>query len=341
MINRHQIESLLRYRFSNGTLLEQAFIRSSFANCKHIQGNEMLEFLGDRVLDLIVLEDLLEKNGACIDKNNQYHVDITEGEATKDKIKKVDETYLSNVVTILGLNEFLIIDDTDTNNSVEDEDSVKADLFEAIIGAIYIDSKKNIDITRKVIMQLFEQAEQNCPEGMSLNEEDYPSVMNEWQFRLTGTYLIHTEEKKDDFYVSTITIDKGNLTIPISVFTGTGKNKKQAFKNASKEAYEFLYPHFWNVSKLQSIKAILDDLDNDNCITQLNILADKKIVKKPVYDYLSADKGRGIEVWTCTCSIEGYNTCSSNEFNSKKEAKKDAAWKMINEILKLEEVKEN
>ena len=59
--NYKKIESIIGYEFNNKKLLKQAFFRSSFAHENNEESNEVLEFIGDKVLDLAVIRILLEK----------------------------------------------------------------------------------------------------------------------------------------------------------------------------------------------------------------------------------------------------------------------------------------
>lgn len=118
-----QIEEKLQYHFCNKVLLQHAFTHSSFGKQENVEFNERLEFLGDSVLGFIVSEFLF-----C------NFPQRPEGDLTVIKSKVVSASTLSVVVDKLGVAQYL---QASANFTVSPD--VKADLFEAVLGAIFID----------------------------------------------------------------------------------------------------------------------------------------------------------------------------------------------------------
>lgn len=85
-----EIEQLIGYEFDNRLLLQQAFTRKSYTNETHDgDNNEVLEFIGDKVLDLIVVKALSEYHGD-MNKRNEFACDLNEGELTELKKRLVE-----------------------------------------------------------------------------------------------------------------------------------------------------------------------------------------------------------------------------------------------------------
>lgn len=125
------IEQKLNYSFKNKPLLTQAFTHRSFFN-EHKnrieQHNERLEFLGDSVLGLIIASYLYLSFS-----------EETEGVLSHMKSHIVDATTCARLLQKLDLSEYLLLGKGEKSNGGKGRETILADLFEAIIGAIYLD----------------------------------------------------------------------------------------------------------------------------------------------------------------------------------------------------------
>jgi len=121
------IEKKLGYNFSNSELLITAFTHITFANTFSVESNQRLEFLGDSVLGVAVAEFLY----------NTFHE--REGTLSKMRSNLVDEENLSKLITKMGLQKYLRVAEGNSDE-LRNLSSVKADLFEAVLGAIFLDS---------------------------------------------------------------------------------------------------------------------------------------------------------------------------------------------------------
>jgi dsRNA-specific ribonuclease len=135
------IEKKIGYIFRNEILLEQAFTRSSYAH-EHdgVCDNEVLEFIGDEALDYAVAKELVGTYQQSKNKAGYFRPWFTEGDLTETKEGYVDSAALAKCIDRLGLSSYLQMGKGDTLNHVETQQSVKEDLFEAIIGAVALDS---------------------------------------------------------------------------------------------------------------------------------------------------------------------------------------------------------
>ena len=139
-----EIEEKIAYTFKDKTLLRQAFTRASFCNeASHktdepYQSNEVLEFFGDSVLSAVIILNLIKT------KTTRYchgiKTDLKEGDFSNIRSKLADKKNLSDNVERLGLERYLIMGEGDRKLGIAAERSVREDLFESIVGAIYIDS---------------------------------------------------------------------------------------------------------------------------------------------------------------------------------------------------------
>ncbi|HLC15809.1 MAG TPA: ribonuclease III family protein, partial [Thermodesulfovibrionia bacterium] len=129
--NIETIEQSLGYIFSNKTLLQHALTHKSHANENKQQSdsyNERLEFLGDAVLELVVCEYLY-----------QTYVDSSEAGLTKIKSYAVKESTLAQVSKALKLGEYLFLGKGEEVTGGRQKPSILADVFEAVIAAVYLD----------------------------------------------------------------------------------------------------------------------------------------------------------------------------------------------------------
>lgn len=121
-------------------LLIQSFIRRSYSQ-EHPewQHNQVLEFIGDSVLDAYFVRLLCspEFNNYGTFNNSAQFVSIKdEGELTEIKKEYVNGKSLAQHIDNLNLAQFLIIGGADEKNNVKNKQATKEDLFEAIVGAV-------------------------------------------------------------------------------------------------------------------------------------------------------------------------------------------------------------
>ena len=161
-ININEIEKKIGYTFKDKSLLVQAFTRTSFcnenvpsANLKY-QSNEVLEFFGDGVLSVAIISFLLKE---CTERYTYgIKTDWDEGDFSNIKSKLSDKQNLSKSMKALGLQKHLRMGEGDAKLGIENEPSVMEDLFESIVGAIYIDSAMNMDAVIKSVSNMLDMS---------------------------------------------------------------------------------------------------------------------------------------------------------------------------------------
>lgn len=125
------IEQNIQYTFNNKALIKQALSHSSFINEMKrtgIESYERLEFLGDAVLELITSEFLYEN-----------YKDLTEGQLTKLRASIVCEFTLSSVAEQLHFGDYVLLSKGEEITGGRNRSSILCDLFESVLGAIYLD----------------------------------------------------------------------------------------------------------------------------------------------------------------------------------------------------------
>ena len=122
-----KIEKKIGYSFQNKQLLEQAFTHKSINNSPRYN-YERLEFLGDSVLDIIISRELMRE-----------FPDGDEGLLTQRRAALVQKPFLANIGRLLDLMDFLKIEQNIDLTINKIADKQLANIFEALIGAIYLD----------------------------------------------------------------------------------------------------------------------------------------------------------------------------------------------------------
>jgi ribonuclease-3 len=144
------LEAKIGYKFSDVELIENAVTHSSYANEKKSQGmnissNERLEFLGDAVLELVI-SDYLYK----------YYKNHSEGSLTKMRQHLVCEKTLSKIALKLELGKYINLGRGEEITDCRCRPKVLADTLEALIAAVYLDSKSS-EVLERVVLALFKE----------------------------------------------------------------------------------------------------------------------------------------------------------------------------------------
>ena len=139
-----EFEKKINYKFKNKSLIDLAFTHSSFKN-KINKNYERLEFLGDRVLSLVISEDLFLK-----------YSNEDEGALSKRLSDLVSKQKLLEVANEISIKEMLKIDQFEKKNlKLKKNISILSDVCESLIGAIYLDS--NLENAKKFISKYWKK----------------------------------------------------------------------------------------------------------------------------------------------------------------------------------------
>ena len=121
------------------SILDQIFRRSSFAAETGENSNEIFEFIGDQVLNYYVVKIIANRCGS-FSLTDGYTFRIRENQFTQIKQSFVNNDTLAKIIDEWDIAKYLLLGKCDIKNNVVNESKVKADLFEAIIGAIAVKS---------------------------------------------------------------------------------------------------------------------------------------------------------------------------------------------------------
>ena len=134
------LEKRLKFNFKDKKILIKSLTHKSYDNQKN---NEKMEFLGDRVLGLVIAKKLLE-----------IYPDEKEGILDKKFASLVNKKTCLEIAKNLELEKYILISKT-KNKNFKIEDKVIADCTEALIGAVYLD--KGFSVVEKTILNLWKK----------------------------------------------------------------------------------------------------------------------------------------------------------------------------------------
>lgn len=215
------LEERLNYTFQEKKLLKEALVHKSYGNenwsYKKIN-NERLELLGDAALDLVVVEYLYKNL-----------VSAPEGELARLKSMLVSEPILSKIAMNLELGEYLKLGKGEELTGGRERVSILGDAFEAVMGAIYLDS--SYETVRDVTLHCLK----DYIEGIDSNEDivDYKTKLQEIiqkKYKITPKYEVVSENGPDHSKIFEIIVKIENNS-----GIGNGKTKKIAEQKAAKE----------------------------------------------------------------------------------------------------------
>ncbi len=190
--------------------------RSALNEKKYTVSNERLEFLGDAVLELVVSEHIY-----------QHHPAYTEGQLSHQRAQIVQTKTLAETAKDLGLNNLLILSKGEAKSGGRENESILADCFEAVVGAIYLEGglgKAEEFINKNLLNRHIEVS-------------DYKSELQEkWQrrYHLAPKYKLLKTEGPDHKRTFTVGVYlKSRLTA-----SGQGLSKQKAEMDAARRALE-------------------------------------------------------------------------------------------------------
>jgi len=216
-------QEILGFRFNDLSMLEQALTHASLDDARS-DHNERLEFLGDAILGLIVCDHL-------------FHVfsDLREGDLTRIKSVVVSRTTLAKKVRETGLDEFIRVGKGMAGRHSYPR-SVLANVFEAIVAAIYIDA--GLDEARRFVLRFL--VEEIGKVVSDRHERNFKDILQQYTQRHLGCapkYKILSEHGPDHMksFKVVATIREREYCV------GQGRNKKEAEQIAAMKTYNQLH----------------------------------------------------------------------------------------------------
>jgi len=205
------LEKKIKIKFKNKDLLIKSLTHKSF---NKENNNEKIEFLGDRVLGLVIAKKLLE-----------IYPDEKEGILDKKFASLVNKKTCLEIAKKLELQKFILTFNLSYKTKII-EDKVLADSCEALLGAIYLD--KGFNIVEKIILDLWSlQIKQSV-----ITQIDAKTKLQEFslkKFKKLPTYKIisNTGPRHRPLFKVAVKLDNTKF------FISKGKSKKEAEQNAA------------------------------------------------------------------------------------------------------------
>ena len=212
------------YEFKDKAILMNALTHSSYSSehkMPYASNNERLEFIGDAYVDAAVGAEIF-----------MIMKDAPEGVLSKNRADVVREESLADVARGIGLGDYIYMGKGEEATGGRNKDSILADCFEALIGAIIIDG--GYDAGNKVVLDLLGEKIRLAVAGKLRN--DYKTMLQE-----------KIQEKEHDLRIRYNTVSESgpdhNKTFTVEVVAGssvigrgTGKSKAKAEQEAARDA---------------------------------------------------------------------------------------------------------
>ena len=212
-IDYQNLEKKIKVNFKNANLLSKSLTHKSFDSNSN---NEKLEFLGDRVLGLVIAKKLLE-----------IYPKEKEGILDKKFASLVNKKTCLEIAKNINLEKYILTLNSN-NKKIKIEDKIISDSCEALIGAIYLD--KGFTVVEKVILELWK----NHIKKSVITQIDAKTKLQELSlrnFKKLPTYKIISNSGPRHKPLFKIGVKLPNT----KYFISTGKSKKDAEQNAAIE----------------------------------------------------------------------------------------------------------
>lgn len=226
-----QLERELGYSFSDASLLVRALTHVSYDREKGAGHNEVLEFLGDAVLDLAISDLLIRR-----------FPEKSEGDLSKMRAALVNSTVLSEKAALLNFGPLLRLGKGEERSGGRDKVSILAGAFEALLGAVYRDG--GYDAARRLVERYFAADIKE----KKLGQQDYKTRLQEISqmlFHAPPSYGLVSESGPDHDKCFVTEIALGGKFLG----KGKGKTKKQSEQEAAKQALRELQQTGWPGAK--------------------------------------------------------------------------------------------
>ena len=215
-------QQLVGHEFRDTGLLTTSLTHSSVANTR-LESNERLELLGDAVLGMVICGELFRRFESWL-----------EGDLTRVKSTLVSRRICANVADAIGLTDLLIL-----GNGIDAHSrlpvSVRAAVFESVIGALFLDG--GLEAANRFILRSMAEEIERCVGGES--HDNYKSTLQQYTQRwlsATPFYLALDEQGPDHSKCFEVCVVINGRRFP----SAWGPNKKHAEQEAARKAIEIL-----------------------------------------------------------------------------------------------------
>lgn len=217
MQNLEALEKSVGYKFKDPSLLDRALTHSSLsAKGNGVRDLERLEFLGDRVLGLMVAEELWRR-----------YPDLDEGELAPRLNALVRKETCAKAAKALGLDQFVRLSSVEEEAGGREKNAILGDVCEAFLGALYIDGGLS---AAQGVFGLFWKANL---EKLSKRHKDAKTTLQEWsQERKLGVPVYNVKENRGPAHEPLFVIEV--LVKGFGAASGQGSSKRSAQMEAAK-----------------------------------------------------------------------------------------------------------
>ena len=210
--NLTNFQKKIGINFNNQKLLTKCFTHKSY---DPVENNEKLEFLGDRVLGLIISQNLLK-----------FFPNDKEGDLDKKLASLVNKKQCALIAKDINLQEYILI--KNSNNKTNIENKVLSDCLESVIGCIYLD--QGLEVAEKFIIKNW----QKYLNKSLITERDSKTQLQEYSlktYKLLPVYkLLDNKGPRHKPLIKVSVKIKNSKNI-----TATGNSKKEAEQKAAKK----------------------------------------------------------------------------------------------------------
>jgi ribonuclease-3 len=219
------LSGIIGYEFQDRDLLEQALTHRSKA--KH--NYERLEFLGDSILSFVISDFLYDR-----------FPELGEGRLSRMRASLVCKESLAEIARGIGLSDYLILGEGELKSGGFNRDSILSDAVEGIIGAIYIDSRREAAYSQSkvFIKKFFMNKLENLKPGSGY--KDSKSRLQEYLQKRgleLPQYTVVNTEGESHQQIFDIQCELSSLDL---TFFASGNNRKEAEQMAAAEALKKL-----------------------------------------------------------------------------------------------------
>ncbi len=223
-----QLQTRIGYTFRDPTLLRSALTHTSLAAESPVaDNNQRLEFLGDAVLQILLAEAL-------------FHLfpQEREGLLSKRRSLLVNESFLAGLAKEIGADACLLLGKSEEKSGGRDRPSLLGDAFEAIVGAIYLDS--DLPTTRAIVMAIYGDLFARL---RTTEADDNPKGrLQELVQPIHGNTALRYDVVRTEGEAHARAYEVSVFLLNRLIGTGRGTSKKLAEEAAAHEALETLGP---------------------------------------------------------------------------------------------------
>ena len=212
ILNIYKFEKKLKIKLKNKSILKESLTHKS---ADHVTNNEKLEFLGDRVIGLVLSKKLFD-----------LYPNETEGVLDKRFAKLVNRNTCASIAWSTGIKDFIIFGDQKKDIKLKDE-KILSDVCEAVIGAVYID--RGYNYVKDLVLKLWKKD----IDKSHITVLDPKTKLQEYSLKIykklpVYRFLNAKGPKHNPCFKISVAIDKSKQ------FVGFGSSKKLAEQDAAK-----------------------------------------------------------------------------------------------------------